>query len=131
MLIDSRVEESHCHPPDMVMPFENHCHVVTIHYGLSSPLQVQPRFWFCAVDIIDWLGIDPLQGPRKKILATNCIQSPPHLSHSISNPSSRCTLSWIFCVIFFLCFFVFTCLVTQKRFLDVLIFFADLDFFNN
>ena len=50
MLTDSRVEESHyqccCHPPDIVMPFANHCHVVTIHCGLSPPLQVQPRFWF-------------------------------------------------------------------------------------
>ena len=55
-----------CHPPDMIMPFVNHCHVVTIHWRLSPPLQVQPWFRFCVVDIIDWLGIDPLQGPRKK-----------------------------------------------------------------
>ena len=93
-----------CHPLDMVMPFTNHCYVITIHCGLSPPLQVQPRFGFCVVDIIDWLGIDPLQGPRKKIPTTNCIQSPPHLSHSISSWSSRCTLSWIFRMIFFLCF---------------------------
>ena len=55
-----------CHPPDMIMPFVNHCHIVTIHWGLSPPLQVQPWFRFCVIVIIDWLGIDPLQGPRKK-----------------------------------------------------------------
>jgi len=75
-----------CHPPNMVMHFANHCHVVTIHWGLSPPLQVQPKFGFCVVDIIDWLCIDPLQGPRKKNPTTGCIQSPPNLSHPISYP---------------------------------------------
>ena len=88
MLTYSRVEESHCHVVAIHQTwlFASHCHVVTIHWGLSPPLQVQPKFGFYVGDIIDWLCIDSLQGPRKKNPATNCIQFPPDLSHLISCP---------------------------------------------